>query len=249
MYGDDDEEYFDTMGEEQFATVGYDETGAVVVVPTGSRRTRRGARRRARPAPGLPTAARPAARPRAAYPLAPAGAPVMAPPGQVLITEPRAREIVQEELEKRLPAWFQAASRVPGSSDLSQLMSPLGLGVGTLTNAVNVVTLTAAPQRPFRGERLIIDLARSSGATVVPVRITEFKIGENSQLVGAGALPAEAFDPAAFGVRLAMSPSAPGILILLRIETDSGAVPVGETISVTSAIIGRAVWGETGAPG
>jgi hypothetical protein len=128
-------------------------------------------------------------------------------------------------------------------------MSPLGLGAGLLTNAVNTFTLQAQPQRPFRGERLIVGLARSVGAAIVPVRITEFKIGENSQLVGAGALPADAFDPAAFGVRLAMSPSAPGILIQLRLETDVGAIPAGESISVTAAIIGRAVWGETGGPG
>lgn len=254
MYGEDDE-YFDTMGEEDFATVGFDEYGNELGVvrarrPGGPARPPGGRGGRGRLPPGrgddprrqmAQPGDRRRRRGRARYPLA--------RPEEAGVTEPRVVELIDEQLSLRLPAWFQGASRVPGSSDQAQLMSPLGLGVGTLTTAVNVVTLTAQPQRPFRGERLLVGLARSSGASVVPVRITEFKIGENSQLVGAGALPADAFDPQAFGVRLAMSPSAPGIQIVLRLETDVAAVPAGESISVTGAIIGRAVWGESGGPG
>lgn len=245
MYGDDDEQ-FATMGDQQFATVGYDDgygqpqVGQLLVRPGLATRAAPG--RQVQVAPGMLA--------RAPAMMAPAmRAPVQQMMATQAMTENRVRAIVEQELNARLPAWFQGASKVPGSSDQSQLMSPLGLGVGTLTNAVNSVVLTAAPQRPFRGERLIVDLARSAGAATVPVRISEFKIGENSQLVGSGALPAEAFDPAAFGVRLMMSPSAPGIVVLLRVETDVGAVPAGESISVTSAIIGRALWGESCGPG
>ncbi len=270
MYGDgwDPADEFATMGEEEFATVGYDEYGNPVLEEIGARATRPGGRggagdparqarlralqarrRRARPAAPRAPVVYPLLAPPGVVPQVPITAPGVAPGAHLHVTEPRVIELVNMELSKRLPAWFQGASRVPGSSDQAQLMSPLGLGVGTLTNAVNVVTLNAQPQRPFRGERLLVDLARSAGASVVPVRITEFKIGENSQLVGAGALPADAFDPQAFGVRLAMSPSAPGIQIVLRVETDTAAVPAGESISVTAAIIGRAVWGESGGPG
>lgn len=165
------------------------------------------------------------------------------------VDEGRVRSIVNEELGKRLPSWFKKTKMIPGASGADQLMSPLGLGNGVLTNTNSIVVLTAKPQRPFRGERLLISLARTPAATVVPVRLSEFKIGENSQLVGAGDLPAEAFDPAAFGVRLAMSASAPGIDIVLRLETNQNAVPAGESIAVTAAIIGRALWGDGGGPG
>jgi hypothetical protein len=235
-YGYDDE--FSTAGEE-FVTVGYDQWGTPIL---GARTPSGGDPRRQR---------NPGQMPRRGAPPPQRGSRMLPPPGGRTGTPSEARiiEVVNEELNRRLPDWFQGASRVPGSSDAAQLMSPLGLGAAQLTNAVAVVTLSAQPQRPFRGERLLISLARSAGALVVPVRVSEFKIGENSQLVGAGALPAEAFSPDAFGVRLAMSPSAPGILINLRIETDVGAVPAGETITVTAAIIGRAVWGEAGGPG
>lgn len=246
MYEEDDGQ-FETMGDQQFATVGYDEVGAPMIMSRPMLRPGGGgaapSSRTMRVAPGMI---------RRAMPQAPqAVRTVMRQPGRILpgLTEPDVRAIVTEELDARLPAWFQGASRVPGSNDQSQLMSPLGLGFGTLTPAVNIITLNASPQRPFRGERLIVSTQRSAGAALVPVRVTEFKIGENSQLVGAAALPVETFAPDAFGVRLAMSPSAPGIQILLTIVTDVGAVPGGESIVCTGAIIGRALWGESGTPG
>lgn len=263
IYGDDDDDFEDDPMDD-FDTVGWDPNlGAVRATPTGSRRGRRrrarpgGRRRRPRPRPPDYRRGPQAAPPGTRFLLPPGSA---APPGAALvpqvpagaiiqISEPRVREIVNEVLEKRLPSWFTRSRQVPGSSGQDQLMSPLGLGAGILTNTVSFLALSAAPQRPFRGERLIIALARTVGAGVVPVRVSEFKIGENSQLVGAGDLPAEAFDPQAFGVRLAMSASEPGIVIQLRLETDQGAIPAGESISVTAAIIGRAVWGEAGGPG
>lgn len=259
--GDDDEDDYDDE-DDDWDTVGWDPNlgqvsarrpgGGGRPAGRGRGRGRRGrARGRGRGRRGRATT--PGTRfllPRGSAPPPGASRVPVIPSGAIPvgIDEPRVRSIVNEELGKRLPSWFKKASKIPGASGADQLMSPLGLGAGTLSNVNPIVTLTAQPQRPFRGERLVISLARSIGAAVVPVRVSEFKIGENSQLVGAGALPAETFDPASFGVRLAMSPSAPGILINLRVETDTGAVPAGESIAVTAAIIGRALWGDAGGP-
>lgn len=258
-YGDEgDDVVYDELDE--YDTVGWDPNlGAVRArAPSRGGAPPGTGRRRARQRGGAPPPRR-SREPRQRYLLPPGSppppgmvrVPQVPPPGAIPVglDEPRVRNIVNDELNKRLPDWFTKTSKIPGASGADQLMSPLGLGAGTLSNVINSVILTAKPQRPFRGERLLISLARSVGAMVVPVRVSEFKIGENSQLVGAGLLPAEAFDPAAFGVRLAMSASAPGIDIVLRIETDVGAVPAGESISVTAAIIGRALWGDAGGPG
>lgn len=154
------------------------------------------------------------------------------------------RMVVREEIQhfaESLPTWVQGADMVPGGPVDAQLMSPLGIGAGTLSSVALVLLLTAKPQRPFRGERLVVDIRRSAGAVNVNVRITDFKIGENSQLVGSNALPADTFSPLAEGVRLALTPATPGVDIVLRFETT--AVPVGETVDVSAAIIGRAQWG------
>lgn len=260
-YGDegDDFEEFDELDE--YDTVGWDPNLGVVRARAPSRGGAppgTGRRRSRRRGGAPPPPSRRTREPRQRFLLPPGSPPPpgmvrvpVVPPGAIPVglDDPAVRTIVNDELNKRLPSWFTKTSKIPGASGADQLMSPLGLGAGTLSNVLNSVILTAKPQRPFRGERLLISLARSSGASVVPVRVSEFKIGENSQLVGAGLLPAEAFDPAAFGVRLAMSASAPGIDIVLRLETDQGAVPAGESISVTAAIIGRALWGDAGGPG
>lgn len=196
--------------------------------------------------------------------VAPGGQTVVAPGGQYLpmpgrftmpmlpslqqagaINESRVRAIVREELEGRLPAWLQASAQVPGSPSAAELLSPLGLGGGTLTSTSPSLQLEASPQRPFRGERLIIDVRRSAGAANIPVVVRALKVGENSQFVGSSGVPADVFRPDAFGVRLAMSAATPGILIVLAL--DAGAtIPVGETIDISAAIIGRAVWGPAG---
>lgn len=161
------------------------------------------------------------------------------------VSEPRVRQIVQEMFQQQIPAWFEQQQQVPGSPSEGELMSPLGLGMGTLTAANAVVQLEAEPQRPFRGERLIVSLFKSAGALQVPVNVSNFSIGENSQLVGRGLLPAESFAPDSFGIRLAMTPAAPGIIISVRFEPGV-AVPAGESIVIVASIIGRAAWGPRG---
>lgn len=164
---------------------------------------------------------------------------------QQALTEPRVRAIVREELEGRLPAWLQNA-QVPGSPAAAELLSPLGLGGGTLTATSPSLTLQASPQRPFRGERLVIDVRRSTGAASVPVIVRALKVGENSQFVGSNGVPADVFRADAFGVRLAMSPATPGILIVLALDVGGASIPPGESIEIAAAIIGRAVWGPAG---
>ena len=249
------------IGGEDFATVGYnyDDVGAQPPPPGGGGRAPGGQRRpggRQPPPPGayqrpqtLPVS-RPVSAQQQQYPLAPyqpGPQQYAASRAAAGLNETRVRQIVDEHIGARLPAWMSQASLVPGSGtpDSGELLSPLGLTTGTLTTAVGFIVVSASPQRPFRGERLVVSIVRSAGAVGVPVRITEFKIGENSQLVGSGAVPAETFAPDAFGIRLAMSPATPGVIIGIRFEAGI-PVPGGETILITTSIIGRAVWSATG---
>lgn len=151
-------------------------------------------------------------------------------------------------IQPGVPGWAQQIIPFPGSpaSDDGQLMSPLGLGRGTLTPAVASIDLEAEPQRQFRPERLVVHIVRSAGAGAVGVNLTALKVGENSQLVGSDVLPAETFAPDGFGVRLAMTPATPGVKIICSF-TGSIAVPAGETVSISAALIGRALWGPGGA--
>jgi hypothetical protein len=118
---------------------------------------------------------------------------------------------------------------------------PLGFGLFTFVNAgVTTNLFTAAPQRPFKGVRLVVVVSRSAGATAELVSITSLNVGQTNQLVGALALPAEAFGPGAFQVDLALDPATPGIDITIGVSI-SAAPGVAETVSVNPVIIGLAI--------
>lgn len=160
------------------------------------------------------------------------------------MNEARVRQLIDEHLRATVPNWFSSQQQVPGSPSEGELMSPLGMGTGVLTAAAPTLVLTAQPQRPFQGERLVVNLAKTAGALTTPVNISDFKIGENSQLVsGANVLPAETFAPDAFGIRLKMTPATVGTIMSISF---AATVPGGESITVVAAIIGRAAWGPRG---
>ena len=138
----------------------------------------------------------------------------------------------------------QLRAGAPGAPAIAEMMLPLGFGSFTFTaGGPTTITLTATPQLAFRGERLII----SSTATNPPggadanalFVVDDLKVGQRSQLVSASALPASAFSAVAFGVRLAVDPCAPGILISLKISYIGAALTGTDTATVTAVVLGR----------
>jgi hypothetical protein len=187
--------------------------------------------------PGMMTLARPNA--PIARPVSPRLNPAMLQPfrpgAQAPMTQAQVVSIVRSELERRVPY-----GDVPTRPHADEAMFPMGLGFATLTSGnAGVGVLTAQPQRAFRGERLVLSIFRSAGAAGIPVVIANFQIGDYKQLVGGSSLPVEVFAGDAFGVRLMLDASIPGVLYALNINTLAN-VPAGESIIVSGAVIGRA---------
>lgn len=162
------------------------------------------------------------------------------------ITEPQAIALIRRELEAFGMQIQQEWSNrypygdIPPKPVDGEAMFPMGLGVATLTSVNGGVSvLTAQPQRAFRGERLITSITRSAGAAGIGVVITDFSIGDYKQLVGGGSLPVDVFASDAFGVRLMLDGSIPGVLYRLNIAA-LAPIPVGESIAISGAVIGRA---------
>lgn len=143
---------------------------------------------------------------------------------------------------RRRARWRAQLSRgAPGAPAHAEMMMPLGLGAVTFTNLTPTeATLSAPPQLAFRPERLVLVVTRSAGAAAIGVALSDLKIGQRSQLVAAVDLPAEAFGPNAFGVRLALDPATPGIVISARVRVTQ-APGAGESVTVIGTLIGRAV--------
>lgn len=130
---------------------------------------------------------------------------------------------------------------IPGAPAPGARNFPLGFGSFTFVNAgVTSAVLTANPQRPFKGARLVIQQRRSVAALAELVTVTSLNIGQNNQLVSAAALPAEAFAANSFDTVLSLDPATPGIAISLGLAI-SAAPAVGETVTVSALLIGDTI--------
>lgn len=84
--------------------------------------------------------------------------------------------------------------------------------------AGDTVDITSRPQVLFRGRRLLV------GSTIAPnFTIEDIKVGRNSQFVGTGAQPAEAFRDTATGDNISLDTCKPGVDISITVRNISGA--------------------------
>ncbi len=141
--------------------------------------------------------------------------------------------------------WAQQLRRgAPGAPAISEMLLPLGLSQVTFTaGGPTSATLIAQPQLAFRGERVVLS-GIGQGNLVGPtaldaLSVGDIKIGQRSQLVSAQPIPGSAFSAVAFGVRTALDPCAPGILISVAVNYIGPALSEGETLTVSGVIFGR----------
>lgn len=146
----------------------------------------------------------------------------------------------------------QLRKGAPGAPAIAEMMLPLGLGSVTFAfNGPTSLTLTAAPQLAFRGERILLSGFCVEGNAPESVElksccdplcflaVSDIKVGQRSQLVSAAPIPGPAFAPTAFGVRTFLDPCAPGILVSVKVDYLGPALTEGQSITVTGVILGR----------
>lgn len=112
------------------------------------------------------------------------------------------------------PAKYAVAEDTPGE------MRELPVGFDSVTAVVKSTStkLTQRPQVLFRPERLSVDDTISPFFT-----IDDLKVGNKSQLVSSGSLPASTFSSKAFGMRLKMDTCDPAIDLVLSITNIDAA--------------------------
>lgn len=145
----------------------------------------------------------------------------------------------------RRARWAQQLRQgAPGAPAISEMLLPLGLSQFTFTfGGPTSAVLTATPQLAFRGERIVLSGIGNEnlvGATALDaISVQDIKIGQRSQLVSAQPLPGAAFSAVAFGVRAALDPCAPGIIVSLTVNYIGPALKEGDTLTVSGVIFGR----------
>jgi hypothetical protein len=139
------------------------------------------------------------------------------------------------------PAWMNATTSQGVSRPQENLdflsFTPLTIAAGGTTG-----NLTAQPQRPFRGERLILSAANVTGgadvsntATINPaIFVGAVQVGSNQ-----GSTPFIAFRPDAFGVRLSWPAAGQGTTITIPVALTTVAAAGG--VAVSGTVFGRAM--------
>lgn len=107
---------------------------------------------------------------------------------------------------------------------------PLGFPTTSLA-AATTATISASPQIPFRGRRLLIpsDIAGS-------ILINDIKVGQASQFPASNPVPGRAFTELGVGVDLNLDTAQISQVVSLNVTNTSGAA-----VSFNAAIIGTAV--------
>lgn len=147
-------------------------------------------------------------------------------------------------MRMRKPAWRQGQV-APGVQlpDEGLVSLPLNGTTGTNTFALAQQSITFAGQlqKPFRGERLLVSVVRT-GATAIGRLLGQIFVGTDLQQADITALDLEQIGQAnAFGVRLAMKPAQPGVLIQIPTRL-SNAIAGTDTILATVQLLGRIVY-------
>lgn len=144
------------------------------------------------------------------------------------------------------PAW-RRGQVAPGVAAPREYLLPMpmqtadGSTVATFDATVSDVTMIAEPQKPYRGERLVAIVARTAGAVGQIIVASGIFVGTDPQQTAFGATPIDVFAPTAFGVRMVLDASQPGIKVRVPMRVEGAAIPAGESITVSLVWFGRAI--------
>ncbi len=109
----------------------------------------------------------------------------------------------------------------PGVPQSGLRLQPLGLGSTSFTaTSGTILQLTAAPQKPFKAQRLILDITRTGTTATGLVTVNRIDVGADNMLVaagGVGALPASMFANNGVDLNVSFSPATPGITIVVQL--------------------------------
>jgi hypothetical protein len=138
------------------------------------------------------------------------------------------------------PRWRQA-QLAPGVIAPDQGLLPLPMGEATfISTGLAAYTFQGQIQKPFRGERLLVETVRS-GTTSNGRIMGQLFVGTDLQQMDVNQFDIEAIgNPNAFGVRLTMKPAQPGVFI--RLVTNITIVPTStDYVYANVTLLGRAV--------
>lgn len=150
------------------------------------------------------------------------------------------RNIAVHPPKWRQPGHAPIAPGVPAPGEGRQTL-PLTPDIqnGVFTAAADRITFSARPQTPFKGERPLITVVKTSGAAAI-VKCALFAVGKFPQQVELGAFSIEPYGAQGLDLNWAMTQAEPGVLIQMQLFL-VGTLAAPDTITVDIQILGREV--------
>lgn len=130
---------------------------------------------------------------------------------------------------------------IPGAPAIGVKLQPLGFSTVTFTaSSGTALAATTRPQKPFKGRRLVCDIARTGTTSTGLVSITAITIGVNNQLVSTGAVGAGAFAATAFDTNVELSACSTALDISVNYSI-SAAPTTTDTVAIATTLFGETV--------
>jgi len=130
---------------------------------------------------------------------------------------------------------------IPGAPAIGVKLQPLGFGTTTFTaTSGTALPATTRPQKPFKGRRLVVALARTGASATGLVSIASLTIGVNNQFVSTGAVGADAFGPGAFDCNVELSACSTALDITVN-YTITAAPTMTDTVAISTTLFGETV--------
>jgi hypothetical protein len=146
-----------------------------------------------------------------------------------------------------VPSWAHHLSG-QGVSRPAEELENLPFDTDALTSTISSGAAEAFPQRPFRGERLVMSAIYFpaagapfdfAGAVIITPAIY---VGAVQVGASQGGTPLSTFAATAFGVRMSFPPAGQGTRIYIPYGLANGAsITLGDSVAVTCTLLGRAI--------
>lgn len=129
----------------------------------------------------------------------------------------------------------------PGVPKPGKRGQPLGFTPVQFTNtSALILELEADPDRPFQGERILIEAVRSVAGSGGLLTVRRIDIGGKNQLVSREPAILGSFAADATFVELELDPVTPGVTCVIEVQA-SAQPGVGETVDIGATMFGKSI--------
>jgi hypothetical protein len=145
-----------------------------------------------------------------------------------------------QQATQRLPM-RRLNPQIPGAPAIGLRLQPLGLSVVSFT-ATSGTQLPAStqPQRPFKGKRLVVDVARTGVTATGLITVAQFTVGSTNQLVSFNPIGTSAFAANAFDTNMELSACAAALTVTVGYAL-SVAPTAPDRIDIATTLFGETI--------